>query len=322
MPSFSPAPKLYGLLHVAETAAAHANLAAGARDPLDIYLRSAALCAASVAAAGGSFALVTNDVGRLDARRAALGLGDLEVIGHSFHWPVPKGIAFYSAHFKLELIEAFATGAFGDLVGLIDVDTVLQKPLDLPGVETGALAAYDITRIECASYGEAVIRGDIETVAGRRIADPRWYGGEFILGAPQAFAALVREIKICWPQYVAALGRLNHTGDEMAVSAALNRAREGGLAIVNADCPGGVVRWWTARTNAPFPPFCEIAGRSLLHLPADKEFLAAYPRVNFDAGAFVAAYRRYAGPKLRSRRLANWAQRLLGRERKFVARLN
>ncbi|PNG25372.1 hypothetical protein [Methylocella silvestris] len=313
--------QLYGLLHVADAVGAHANLSAKSGDPIDIYLKCAALCAASVATAGGSFALITNHAARLAARCKALGLDHLQLREYRFVWPVPEGVAFYSAHYKLELIEAFATGAFGVRVGLIDVDTVLQKAFDLPDIAEGALAIYDITDIERASYGTDRIRQDIETVAGKSFPDARWYGGEFIIGDPRAFATLARAVKSCWGNYTQAIGKLHHVGDEAVVSAAINLARLEGFATVNADRGGGVARWWTARTEAPVRRFREIENRSLLHLPSDKEFLAAYPCAGFDGARFVSAYRSYAGRKLRLRRLANFVAGLLGRG-KYVARLD
>ena len=110
----------------------HANLKAKAGDPLDVYLLCAALCAASLASSGGTFSLVTNNASRLRAKCAALGIAKLEIIEFQFVWEVPEGIPFYSAHFKLELIEALGTGRFGESAALVDVDTVLWRPFDLP----------------------------------------------------------------------------------------------------------------------------------------------------------------------------------------------
>lgn len=313
--------KLYGLLHVAPYRA-HANLRSAAADPIDVYLQCASLCAASVAAAGGSFALITNDAERLEKRRQALGLGGPEFVEQQFHWPVPPGIAFYSAHFKLEVIEAFAAGAFGDLVGLIDIDTVLVRPLRLGALPDGALAVYDITETERAAFGRELVCDDLAAVAGCRLEDARWYGGEFIVGAPAAFAAIAQEVRACWPNYVAAIGSLNHVGDEMVVSPAIDRARQKGLSTINVDRPGGVTRWWTARTESPIRPFREIEDRSLLHLPSDKEFLASYCRADFDGARFVADYRRYARRRLRARRIANTLDQLMGRGSKHVARID
>lgn len=313
---------LYGLLHVTPHSASHANLSARAGDPIDIYLRCSALCAASVAASGGEFTLITNDIRRLRDRCNVLGIEHLDLVEYPFNWAVPKGIRFYSAHFKLELIEAFGTGRFGECAGLIDIDTVLCKPLDLPGLVENGLTAYDITGFEVAAYGQQRISNDLEAVAGRALSDPRWYGGEFLVGTAVGFAAVAEKIQKCWPNYLKGINGLNHVGDEMVVSAAINLAVEAGLPLINADRAGGVVRWWTARTASPIPPFKLISNRSLLHLPSDKEFLAHFPLNFFAGGRFAAAYRRYAARKLLTRRIVNAISNRLGSKRQFVARLD
>lgn len=316
------APRLYGLLFIAKYKESHANLAK-VKDPVDVYLLCAALCAASVTASGGKFALVTNDRGRLLDRCAALGIEDLDVIEHQFKWPVPEGIPFYSAHFKLEVLEAFGTGEFGERPALIDVDTVLWKPLDLPALGANSIIAYDITRSQIPSSELPHMRNDLELAAGRTLRNPRWYGGEFLMGGAAVFQTLSAEIKKCWPHYLKAIDRLRHVGDETVVSAALNLASEAGdLTLIDADRDGGVVRWWTSRLTFPVvETFKQIENRSLLHVPSDKDFLAKYPAGDFSGSRFVAAYRKHAARKLLVRRVFNDLSKPLGRQKKFVPRL-
>lgn len=321
MTSITARPRFYGLLFVATQKESHANLRPQSRNPVDIYLLCSALCAASVEASGGSFALITNNICHLRARCGVLDITNLELIEYPFRWPVPEGIGFYSAHFKLELIEAFGTGQFGESAALIDIDTVLWKPLDLPPLTDNGLIAYDITSTEIASYELPHICNDLAKVSGCVPRDPRWYGGEFLMGTAAGFATLAKKIRKFWPSYLKAVGSLRHVGDETLVSAAINLAVEAGLPLLNADCEGGVARWWTARTHIPSRTFKQIENRSLLHLPADKEFLATFPRNSFDGSSFVAAYRKYAARKLLGRRVINMFSRRQEGGRRFVARM-
>jgi hypothetical protein len=311
---------LYGLLHVQKDES-HTNLKNSSQDPIDVYLRCAALCAASMARSGNTFALITNNVAHLRRRCLALGITNLELLDYAFKWQVPKGIRFYSAHYKLDIIEAFSTGEFGKNIGLIDIDTVLSKPLDLPTRADDSLIVYDITSMESASYGRVRIRRDLETVAGQALRDPRWYGGEFIMGSPAAFGAIAERIRRCWPNYLKSIDRLNHVGDEMIVSAAINLTADAGLPLVNADRDGGVARWWTTRTLAPMPMFKGIEDRSLLHFPGDKEFLAAFPSGEFEGPLFVKSYRKYAARRLQLCRIVNAVSSLRGQGRRFVAHI-
>ena len=177
--------RFYGMLYLAAQRETHANLRSRSGRSADIYLLCAALCAASIAASGGTFALITNDVRRLRDRCIALGITNLEMIEYSFRWTVPEGIAFYSAHFKLELIDRLWSRAIRRMGRLIDIDTVLWKPLDLPNFDGDGLIAYDITSIEITPHYELPrVRNDLEMVAGRALREARWYGGEFLMGSP------------------------------------------------------------------------------------------------------------------------------------------
>lgn len=316
-------PCLYGLLYVSPHGESHANLRAWSGNPVDIYLLCSALCAMSVAALGGTYVLITNNTSFLKERCKALGINNLELLGHSFRWTVPKDITFHSAHYKLELIEAFGTGLFGECAALIDVDTVFLRPLALPPPVNDNLIVYDITNSETAAFGSQRIRHDLELVAGRPLVNPRWYGGEFLVGTVAGFAILAKKIRECWPIYLENKSRLIHNGDEMVVSAALNLIGETGTVLINADCAGGVVRWWSGRTKSPFPPFSQIEHRSLLHLPSDKAFLAKFPRSSFDGSRFVRNYREYAARKILVHRIIDeFSNRFLGRTHRYVPKLD
>jgi hypothetical protein len=311
----------YGLLHVATEPTTHVNLAAGSSDPIDIYLRCAGLCGASVAAQGGAFALITNAADLLEQRCAQLGISNLSIVSHPFAWAVPHGIAFHSAHFKLELIEAFATGRYGQRVALIDIDTVLHQPFRWPELLEGCLFCYDISDQVFAAYGRETVIRDLNLVAGRTLPAPRWFGGEFICADTRGFAALAHRIADCWPRYKRGIAALHHCGDEMVASAALNMALASGQRVIDVGREGGVARWWTSRTRNRQQPFTEISNRSLLHLPGDKQFLANYPTAEFNGAEFVRSYRRYARKKLFARRAYNLLGALAGRDVQHVASL-
>ena len=96
------------------------------------------------------------------------------------------------------------------------------------------------------------------------------------------FAILAASIRKYWPNYLTARGRLRHEGDETIVSAAISSASEDGLIkVIDADCDGGVARWFTSQTHMPKRTLNQIENRSLLHFPADKDFLASYRKESF-----------------------------------------
>ena len=121
--------RLITLLHIAEGFEPRVNLKRGI-DPILTYVRCAELCAASAASYGLSLTIVTNKAEIVQNYKEQLALNHLIVEGINFVLEVPPNIPFYSAHFKIELISLIGQGAFGNLVGLIDSDTVFLGSLD------------------------------------------------------------------------------------------------------------------------------------------------------------------------------------------------
>lgn len=295
--------QFYGLLHVASENANHENLR-GRADPIDTYLSCAALCAKSFALHGYDFRLITNVGSRITARIEALGLTGLEIVERRFVLDVPTGIRFYSAHYKLELYEAFGQGAFGKHVGLVDIDTILLRPFSNAVTTATDLVAYDISETERRD-NEAFER-TIELLTGS--ADcAGWWGGELLIGRTECFATLSRYISKVWKPYLRNWERLHHQGDEAPTSAAIAMMRRDGVRVIDAGATGDVIRWWSARTCSPRLPLRSAYDASLLHLPADKTFLAIAGRdPAFDPAIFRKTYLRHATRKALARRLG-WA---------------
>lgn len=239
-------PDLHALLYVDEAAERHANLRA--RDPLRVYARNAGLLARSAAASGHALTLITNAPERVQALLAEDGLDHfLTLRAHRFIRTLPEGWPFRSAHRKLELLEAFGTGAFGAHPALIDCDAVVLAPLLLP--DTDRLWLYDIS--------EAMFGGGAEGAAARLEGQ--------------------------------------------------------GVAIGEAGAAGLVARWWSRRTVQPHAAFRDAARAAVLHLPADKPYLARAALHPFDPIRFTTDYAGHAARRLPRERAALLAERLLGR---------
>ena len=306
----------HGLLFI-EGGERHANLPARA-DPLDIYALCAAACARSLAAHGLRFRLITNEVATLAGRYAALRIPAPELVEHRFVLDVPP-IPFRAAHRKLELFRAFSEGRFGPAAALVDIDAVLLRPWPF-ALQPGVLQTYDITA-DVAPADTTRMVHDLRATLGREPAAPRWWGGEFIAGDAQAFAPLAAAVERLWPRYLETVHVLRHVGDETVTSAALAELVEAGFAP--QDVGGvGVKRWWSSRTNLrPRASLAEAESAALLHLPADKPFLARFADPATPMAEFRPAYRRQLARKLPQRHLASLAERLIGRPAKHVPRL-
>ncbi len=309
----------FGLLHVADDVQHPVNLDRSVSSPIDIYLRCAALCARSFGAQGIAFTLITNAPDTLRARAVQLGLPDLAIAGQVFHWAIPAGLRFHSAHYKLELIEAIGRGLFGPAALLVDIDTVLLQPFALPPLPRDGMLAYDIGH-EIFVHADWPVRHDLEAVAGRSLAAPRWWGGEFLAGTSEGFARLATTVSRYWDSYLERTEDLHHIGDEMLVSVALNLLVEDGFAVLDAGRPGGILRWWSARTTFSQPRLRDVADRSLWHLPADKPFLAGQLDYPFEPTKFRKAYRAHIARKGFWRQVYTMIDRLRGKPAKFIAR--
>jgi hypothetical protein len=303
--------RFYGLLYIDEqNNRYHSNRGYGV-DPVDIYIMCASLCSKSFEANGTAFHIITNRKSYTRRRLKDLKLGNITVFEYDFSLMVPKKMWFYSAHFKLDIFNAFGRGQFGEYVGLVDLDTVLLRRLP----QSAGLAVYDISDQVFPAFGKHRVVSDLQLISDRSLKDPRWYGGEFVAGSATEFATVSHYINLCWPRYILNIGSLHHVGDEMVMSSALNMARADGVHIVDYGKTGLVTRWWTDRTKHKQAPFDAVTGAALLHLPADKVFLTREAWYQFDSGGLLSRFQRYAKKKIACRVVGQAVDNLLRRQR-------
>jgi len=308
--------RFYSLLYIDEVNNINTNLR-GSIDPIDVYVSCASLCSKTFGAAGAVFCVITNDESHVRRRLDVLQLHNVSIVSHVFRRSVPQNIPFYSAHFKLDIFEAFGHGVFGERIGLVDLDTVLFKRLPT----TDQLAVYDISDQIFAVYDRRRIVSDMEMISGRHLPNARWYGGEFVMGSAATFRLASEYIELYWPNYIKNASTLSHIGDEIIVSSALNAACADGALINDYGEVGLVARWWTARTMHRQAAFDAVEAAALLHLPADKLFLAKEARYQFDPQGFLSRFRRHALKKIIPRVVVGLGESLLGRSTKFTPRL-
>lgn len=312
-------PIYHSLLYIDRGENTHINMNPG-DDPIDVYVSCASLLASSFRYHAATFRLLTNNRALIETRLAALGLPSFEIVELPFRLNVPKGLPFHSAHYKLEVYSHFASGELGDSLALVDLDAVMISPPPPTGDLRGKLLAYDITGQMLPLYGgEANMRADIELIGGRPGATLYWPGGEFFLGSPASFNALSLAISAVWPGYTKQFPNLRHTSDEMLLAAAATQCS--GILFEDAASSRYIARWWSVRTDHRQVPLAAVKNCSILHLPADKHFLASQARIPFEPSKFVTAYEKATSGKLRLRRAANVLETLTGRSKKHVASL-
>ena len=187
---------------------------------------------------------------------------------------LPKITRFYSAHFKLDMMEQVAaTLRDGELLMLLDTDMLALRTVDeelLRRCQMIGVGAFDISDQEFSAYGSARVVGDLETVAGQPLRNPRWFGGEVLLASAAFINELVPHANACFERYKTAIDELNHNGDEAFISAALNLLADNGHQILDLGAHRVVGRHWSGNTHRDLRWF---KGCSLLHLPGCKRLL-------------------------------------------------
>ena len=204
-------PKFFGLLHLEQDENSAVNVAtSGFAEQTAIYVNNAVTLSSSLKKRGIEFELLTN---RRDLVEGALPHGRfLRITEIAFETPVPRGIRFYSAHFKVDALRYLSRMEDRYLV-LSDLDVICIN--DYPEafrniIKAGIPLCYDISDQEIPSYGHDSILGDLRSVHGIE-GEGRWLGGEFIGGTSDFFRGLVAKIDLIFPTYVSNLPRMRHT---------------------------------------------------------------------------------------------------------------
>ncbi len=301
--------RLFTLLYIDDSEIWSAGIGTGKLAFKDVYLRCASKFSESCAKQGVRLEILTNEPFYVNEQLAKLNRPQIAV-GMNFDRDVPRGIPFYAAHFKLDVIRQLGTGNFGGHVGLVDNDVVMLKApaIDFTLWRDDCLFVYDITQTVFEEYGKTLVKADLERVACARIHDVRWYGGEFIAGSSAAFQTLSKCVDFLWPAYQSTLSTLHHIGDEIIVSAALNILAEGKKIIaidVGSKDYRWVSRWFSSRTMFHQMPLSYHSESIMLHLPADKRFIADSVSESFNSNVFISKYKIHAARKLLLRRVLN-----------------
>jgi len=161
---------------------------------------------------------------------------------------------------------------------MLDTDMFANRPLNADLLQRCArtgVGAFDISDQEFSAYGNARVIFDLETVAGRPLLNPRWFGGELLLASAAFIEELVPHARECFHRYVGTMQQLNHHGDEVFMSAALNLLGEQGHQVIDVGAYRLVGRHWSGNTHRDLRWF---RGCALLHLPGCKELLERQAR--------------------------------------------
>lgn len=303
---------LFGLLHTATGESNTANVKISDESLIpELYVRNAITLWRSLERSGITFTMVCSDPDRIESLCRRFGAPDLRVQEIEFSLEIPSGIPFYSSHHKLDLFRHLGSLPEGQYMGVVDLDMIAlgdPPPALVRVIERDTPLAYDVTDQLAPAWGSDALTRDLETLSGSP-SKGRWHGGGLIAGQPSFFRALCEEIDRFYGIYVRDWARFHHQGDQILTSAAVELLGRRGVEVADAGSLGLVATFWSIVPRHPQPRFDRFSLPFLLHLPADKQFLATLsPEAQVDAARFLSAYRRH----LRRRAVPNLARRVLG----------
>jgi hypothetical protein len=140
--------------------------------------------------------------------------------------------------------------------------------------EKGIPLVYDITDQVVPAYGSARILTDLQTISPL-CGSVRWYGGEYISGKPAVFGEMYKTVEIFKASYFKKAPLLHHNGDEFVSTMAIESLKRDGWRVDDGGTLGVNGRYLSLRCRHRKRSFTHYADFcSLLHLPADKSFLA------------------------------------------------
>ena len=206
-------------------------------------------------------------------------LNCLEIV---FDLEVPKDIKFFAAHYKIDVFNFFANLSGQEYSILLDCDVlcVNKLPINLINcIKNNIPVYYDITEQVYPAYRRETIIGDKEVLMPNKLSIGLWAGGEFIGGDKSFFKLLYDEIGLIKEKYIDNYKSLHHQGDEALVSSAIEKIMQT-KQICNVGLFGGIGRYWSVQTLHVQNPWKSYVNNFLLHLPADKKFIATMNSVD------------------------------------------
>lgn len=279
-----------------------------------VYINCCKVLSDSLKKRGFNLTVLTNNKEIIKENCEALQVKEIP-----FELNVPPNIEFYGAHHKIDVYKWFSNQK-DDYSVLLDIDVFCANempPNFINAVNKNIPLFYDITeQAYPAATRERIIKD-------KSILNPNanlglWAGGEFIAGDGEFFGKLHNKILSFIDLYFKNYKTFFHQGDEMLTSTAIELLQSEGVFIANAASFGAIRRFWSVGTKHCQLLYLAVKDAFLLHVPADKSFMAQ----NEYSDDYMQKYEKYLRqtqtldttkqiPRLFSSRLKNKIKRFL-----------
>lgn len=207
--------------------------------------------------------------------RNSVGLSVVEI---PFSLIIPRDVEFYSAHYKIDVIDYFKSrDDKGEYAILIDNDVLCLNPIPQNlwnCIENKIPVYYNVTNQRYPAYGRERLIRDKEILMPGESSLGIWAGGEFIGGDRSFYEQLSDEIKLRQEAYFEKYKSFHHQGDEVLVSVAIEVLLRKGVYVCDVSSFDGISRYWSQPTLHVQNHWKAFTSNFLIHLPADKVYIS------------------------------------------------
>jgi hypothetical protein len=239
----------------------------------------------------------------------------LSVVEIPFSLKIPRDVEFYSAHYKIDVINYFKSrDDMGEYAILIDNDVLCLNPIpqNLQNcIENNIPVFYNVTSQRYPAWGRERLIKDKEILMSGESSLGIWAGGELIGGDHSFFEALADEIKQRQEVYFENYKSFHHQGDEVLVSVAIESLLRKGVYLCDVGSFGGISRFWSQPTRHVQNRWKAFESNFLIHLPADKMYISQIKKIDERLKTRVG---RYLAVKRLDNRLRYIIRKLIGKQ--------
>lgn len=259
-------------------------------DRISLFLRNAAMLDKSLRANNKwckPLTILTNNQELIKNIAEDIGY-EFSIKSIDFNLSVPKGIKFYSAHYKIDTFNYFSSRPDDEYSILLDNDIVAIRPFSrefMEITEAGIPMCYHL------SIGDTNRMMDDCRKIIPNIPVLQWTGGELWGGTNKFYASLYNEsLKIAKSYFSQIDSGLFHIGDEMITSLAFGNMSKNGLYYVDSKNLNILYRYWGMHEKESLLKYNPI----LAHFPADKIWIASLSlNDEFISKNFLKHYNRH-----------------------------
>jgi hypothetical protein len=285
-------PTFYTMLYIKNNNPAN-NMAENGNVNYLGYINCCSILSKSLERFGHQLIVITNEpdiilsnCSSLNVERAFFGLD------------IPEGIRFFGAHHKIDVFKHLSL--YGSEYSILldsDVVCINRMPENIRNIIAQKIPMYLGTSDRAyTTNGTKKVVEDKAKLMGK-LSFGIWAGGEFLGGDKQFFHNIYSYCIKYWDRYVYYHGELFHNGDEMLTSCAIEDYFITNNKIFDVGTVNCIYRSHSIPTVYIERPFDVILDNFLLHLPADKEYLAKYTY----SYNFINEYKKYVKIKNRKK---------------------